>query len=433
MQAEGDKQGLSAHLPMGKAALMISHPGGGGSCPAGYSGILRESAAMIQPAGPKPGRSTEVLPHPDSAHTLLPLRCRNSRDKLKLVPRPPRLRHYSPIAPPGRNGPEIPVTSGRIVDKEGEGKDGYAVRARGMEILIADDDPVSRRLLEASLKKWDYQVVSACDGAQAWELLQEASVPRLAILDWMMPGLSGPEVCRNVRMQAREPYTYILLLTARNQKEDLIEGMEAGADDYITKPFDAQELKVRLRAGRRILELQAELVAAREALREQATHDSLTRLWNRSSILDILKREMAKAERETASVGLIMVDLDHFKQINDTHGHMTGDEVLREAARRMQASLRSYDAVGRYGGEEFLIVSPGSSQASAIHLAERLRSAIHREPLRVGEKSLTFSISLGVAAVQGVATTPEVLIRAADEALYRAKELGRNRVESAGS
>jgi diguanylate cyclase (GGDEF)-like protein len=302
-----------------------------------------------------------------------------------------------------------------------------------MEILIADDDPVSRRLLEASLKKWDYQVVSACDGAQAWELLQEASAPRLAVLDWMMPGLSGPEVCRNVRMQAREPYTYILLLTARNQKEDLIEGMEAGADDYITKPFDAQELKVRLRAGRRILELQAELVAARETLREQATHDSLTRLWNRSSILDILKREMAKAERETASVGLIMVDLDHFKQINDTHGHMAGDEVLREAARRMQASLRSYDAVGRYGGEEFLIVSPGSSQVSAIHLAERLRSAIHREPLRVGEKSLTFSISLGVAAVQGVATTPEVLIRAADEALYRAKELGRNRVESAGS
>lgn len=301
-----------------------------------------------------------------------------------------------------------------------------------MQILIAEDDPVSRRLLEASLKKWGYQVVSACDGAQAWDLLQQVDAPNLAILDWMMPGLSGPEVCRNVRTQGREPYTYILLLTARNQKEDLIEGMEAGADDYITKPFDAQELKVRLRAGRRILELQAELVAAREALREQATHDSLTRLWNRSSILDILKRELAKAERETASVGLIMADLDHFKQINDTHGHLAGDEVLREAARRMQASLRSYDAVGRYGGEEFLIVSPGSSQTSVIHLAERLRSAMHREPLLVGQKSLSFSISLGVAAAQGMATTPEVLIRAADEALYRAKELGRNRVEAAG-
>ena len=299
-----------------------------------------------------------------------------------------------------------------------------------MQILIAEDDPISRRLLQATLEKWDYQVVAACDGAQAWDRLQEAEAPRLAILDWMMPGLSGLEVCANVRQQAREPYTYILLLTARTQKQDLVAGMESGADDYITKPFDAQELKVRLRAGRRILDLQAELVAAREVLREQATHDPLTCLWNRSSIMDILTRELAKAEREASSVGVIMADLDHFKEINDTFGHLAGDAVLSEAAKRMQASMRSYDAVGRYGGEEFLIVLPGSTNSTAVHLAERLRSAISREPVRLAESSVAFTLSLGVSkSIPGEGMSPELVIRAADEALYRSKELGRNRVE----
>jgi diguanylate cyclase (GGDEF)-like protein len=299
-----------------------------------------------------------------------------------------------------------------------------------MQILIAEDDPISRRLLQATLEKWDYQVVAACDGAQAWDRLQEAEAPRLAILDWMMPGLSGLEVCANVRQQVRAPYTYILLLTARTQKQDLVAGMESGADDYITKPFDAQELKVRLRAGRRILDLQAELVAAREVLREQATHDPLTCLWNRSSIMDILTRELAKAEREASSVGVIMADLDHFKEINDTFGHLAGDAVLCEAAKRMQASMRSYDAVGRYGGDEFLIVLPGSTNSTAVHLAERLRSALSREPVRLAESSVAFTISLGVSkSIPGEGMSPELVIRAADEALYRSKELGRNRVE----
>lgn len=299
-----------------------------------------------------------------------------------------------------------------------------------MQVLLAEDDPVSRRLLEVHLQQWGYQVVAAGDGDQAWAILQQADAPRLAVLDWMMPGLSGPEVCRRVRAQAKEPYTYILLLTARNQKEDLIEGMEAGSDDYVTKPFNAQELNVRLRAGRRIIELQAELVAAREALREQATRDALTWLWNRPAIMEILARELAKAGREGTAVGLIMADLDHFKHINDTCGHMAGDAVLREAARRMQASLRSYDAVGRYGGEEFLIVMPGSSNSSAVHLAERLRFAINREPVKLADRSFAVTISLGVTvALPGLPAAPENLIRAADQALYRAKELGRNRVE----
>lgn len=299
-----------------------------------------------------------------------------------------------------------------------------------MQVLIADDDSVSRRMLARTLESWHYEVISACDGNEAWRLLERDDAPQLAILDWMMPGMTGPAVCGELRRRSREPYTYVLLLTARTEKQDLIEGMESGADDYITKPFDAQELKVRLRAGLRILELQAQLLAAREALREQATRDPLTCLWNRYSILDILNREVNRANREGTGVGVIMADLDHFKRVNDTYGHLAGDSVLREAARRMQASVRNYDAVGRYGGEEFLIVLPGSGNSSAMQLAERLRERICGVAITVPEGSLLNTMSLGVTAWQrGAYPTPEMLLRAADEALYRAKASGRNRVE----
>src|SRR5947209_12940932 len=147
--------------------------------------------------------------------------------------------------------------------------------------------------------------------------MQRENAPPLAILDWMMPGMTGPEVCRLVRQRAREPYTYILLLTSKSLKEELIEGMEAGADDYVVKPFDQHELKVRLRAGTRLVDLQAQLLATREALRQQATHDYLTQLWNRSSILEIFTRELNRASRESGSVGVVLADLDHFKSIND--------------------------------------------------------------------------------------------------------------------
>jgi len=299
-----------------------------------------------------------------------------------------------------------------------------------MQVLIADDENVSRRMLANMLEKWDYEVVSASDGAEAWRLLQQDDAPQLAILDWMMPGLTGPEVCAEVRRRGQEPYTYILLLTARADMQDLVEGMEAGADDYITKPFDAPELKVRLRAGRRILELQTQLLAAREALRVQATRDPLTCLWNRYSILDILNRELNRAIREGNGLGVVMADLDHFKKVNDTYGHLAGDAVLREAARRMQASVRNYDAVGRYGGEEFLIVLPGSYESSALLLAERLRETVCAQNISFPEGSLPVTISLGVTGWRrGGQPTPEALIGAADEALYRAKKLGRNRAE----
>lgn len=300
-----------------------------------------------------------------------------------------------------------------------------------VQILIADDSLVSRHLLDATLRKWGYEVVVACDGAEAWDILQREDTPALAILDWMMPGITGPEVCRMVRQRAKEPYTYILLLTSKSLKEDLIEGMESGADDYIIKPFDQHELKVRLRAGTRLVDLQAQLLSAREALREQATRDSLTRLWNRPHILEIMQRELARGQRENTPLGVILVDLDNFKSINDTYGHIAGDAVLREAARRMETCVRQYDSLGRYGGEEFLILIPGCSDRSILDKGEALRAAVSRDPMVLTETSFTLTASFGVTvAMPSAVNTSENLIRRADEALYRAKRLGRNRVEA---
>ena len=300
-----------------------------------------------------------------------------------------------------------------------------------MKILIADDSIVSRHLLDATLRRWGYEVVVACDGNEAWQILQSENAPKIAILDWMMPGLTGPEVCRRVRATAKDKdiYTYILLLSSKSQREDLIEGMESGADDYLTKPFDQHELQVRLRPGVRILELQHELISAREELRDQATKDFLTRIWNRSSILDILSRELQRGIRENRPVGLVLADLDKFKSVNDTYGHFAGDAVLREFVRRMSGSIRPYDAIGRYGGEEFLIVLPGCDVSATEKQAERMREALANDPMWFNEEAQLVTCSFGATSwVPGIAATEEALIRVADDALYAAKRQGRNRV-----
>jgi diguanylate cyclase (GGDEF)-like protein len=297
-------------------------------------------------------------------------------------------------------------------------------------VVIAEDSGPSRLALEKTLTKWGYEVISCRDGNGAWEELDRDDAPRLAILDWMMPGHSGPELCRMVRRKAEESksaYTYLILLTSKNQKEDLIEGLEAGADDYLTKPFDQNELNVRLRAGVRILNLQAELVAAREALREQAMRDALTGLWNRRSILEILGRERLRAQREDAPVGVLMLDIDHFKQVNDTYGHLAGDEVLKEVARRLLLSVRPYDGVGRYGGEEFIVVLSGCDEASIEYRCETMRKAISGSPFSTGGAPIAITASLGATVFLPVQPAEHSeLIRLADDALYEAKRNGRN-------
>lgn len=303
-----------------------------------------------------------------------------------------------------------------------------------MRILIADDEPVSRRMLQALLLKWGYDVVSAEDGNAAWEKMKAPDAPRMALLDWMMPGQNGVDVCRAIRKQRPEPYTYILLLTAKDAKESVVEGLESGADDYLTKPFNPQELKARIRVGLRVLDLEDNLVQAREAMRFKATHDTLTGVWNRGAILEAMDREVSRSRREHISLGVLIADLDHFKSVNDTYGHLTGDSVLREVTKRMQIDVRSYDAVGRYGGEEFLILLPGCDSLQTRTKAERLRQIIVQEPVETPSGALNVTISVGgVATADWPGQTANHILQMADSALYRAKEEGRNRIAMAGS
>lgn len=299
-----------------------------------------------------------------------------------------------------------------------------------MKILIADDDRINRHILQTFLEKWGYDVVAAVDGLAAWNLLEQPEAPRMAILDWMMPHMDGVQVCQAVRKREQRLYTYVILLTAKGQKKDIVDGLEAGADDYVTKPFDANELRSRVRSGLRLLEMQEQLIRAQDLLELKATQDALTGLWNHGAILDLLSKELTRAKRSSGSIGVIMADLDHFKRINDTYGHLTGDAVLRETAQRLRSAVRSYDAVGRYGGEEFLVVVPASDLPGAVSQAERLRSAVGETPVSTPEGSLAITISLGVTA-SGGEDAAESLIGAADAALYQAKRSGRNRVESA--
>jgi len=302
------------------------------------------------------------------------------------------------------------------------------------QILVADDSPLFRDMLQKMLLEWGYQVIVVSDGQQAWDSLRQPNGPRLALLDWMMPGMEGAEVCRQVRAGIRDRYVYIMLLSVRADLEDVVTGMESGADDSIVKPFQVDELHARLRAGRRVLALQEELVEAREALREQATRDGLTGLWNRTAIFDILQNELARSGRSGESLIVLMADLDGFKPVNDHFGHMAGDAVLRQVAARMRTSVRRYDAVGRYGGEEFLIVLPGCELPGGLVLAERIRDAIGRECFRAGDAEIKLTCSLGAAcAIPPAVPQADDLVREADAALYRAKRQGRDRVEAAPS
>jgi diguanylate cyclase (GGDEF)-like protein len=294
-----------------------------------------------------------------------------------------------------------------------------------MKVLIADDDRLSLLYLQDTLEDWGYEVETVADGQSACDRLQQPDAPMLAIIDWMMPGMDGIDVCRLIRGSVKDRYIYLIMLTSRSETEFVVEAMNAGADDFIGKPFNVEELQVRIRAGRRISELE-------QQLRLKASHDALTGIYNRGAVIDILEKELVRLGREHHPVAIIFADLDHFKRTNDVYGHLAGDEVLREVTRRVGAVLRPYDSLGRYGGEELLIVLPACDAAGAMEVAERVRSAVAAQAVATGFGAIPSSLSIGVAVagVEGGVSCSGLLQRA-DAALYRAKEGGRNRIELA--
>jgi two-component system cell cycle response regulator len=301
-----------------------------------------------------------------------------------------------------------------------------------LKILIADDDAMSLRLLEKTLEREGYEVIAVENGRLALQQLSLPDAPRLALLDWVMPELDGPGVCVGIREQRERPYVHIVLVTSKGSKQDIVAGLEAGADDYLTKPWDPAELTARLRVGQRILQLEDRLVEARETMRFKATHDPLTSLFNRGVIVNLLDRELSRTRRENGCTVVMLGDLDHFKSVNDGYGHLVGDEVLREIARRLLASVRSYDFVGRYGGEEFLIVLNNCDSTQAVSRAEEVRNGIAKHPVQTMRGPLPITMSLGVIASRDwdLRLVEEILVKA-DSALYQAKADGRNCVRLA--
>ena len=296
-----------------------------------------------------------------------------------------------------------------------------------MKVLIAEDDSVVRRAIEIVLRKRGYEVVMAENGRKAWEALDDREI-RLAILDRMMPEMTGIEVCEKIRQRGGE-YLYVIILSAQDSETDIVSGLDAGADDYVTKPFSQKELQARLRAGERIVRLETELLVAQQKIETMATEDELTSLWNRRAIIQRLKEELARARREGLPIAVGMVDVDHFKSVNDTLGHGAGDRVLIEVARRMAAASRSYDSVGRYGGDEFLLIFANTSREQAAEIGRRMCENVRQAPIDAGNKAVNVSITLGVATISETdESSAEELIHVADCALYDAKERGRDQM-----
>jgi len=296
-----------------------------------------------------------------------------------------------------------------------------------MQILIAEDDFTSRAVLVAILKKQGYEVVATVNGAEAWKVMQQPDAPKLAILDWMMPEMDGIEVCRRIRTLEINQPPYIIMLTSKDEKANIIAGLEAGADDYLVKPYHPGELGARVRVGLRMIEMQAALIESRQALAHEAAHDPLTGILNRRAVLDQLQKELARAARHGDAVAVGMCDVDHFKQVNDTYGHQAGDEVLWGLVQVLSENLRKYDSLGRMGGEEFLVIAPIKAGTDCTSIFDRLCARIAESTIATRSGVLSVTVSIGVTCVTAGGMVDDVL-SAADAALYQAKREGRNRV-----
>jgi two-component system, cell cycle response regulator len=298
-------------------------------------------------------------------------------------------------------------------------------------ILLAEDDAVTRMLMTRFLKKAGYEVDAVANGAEALERMSKNYYPML-VTDWEMPVMDGVALCKAVRSLQLDGYVYALLLTARDSKEHIIAGLEAGADDYLVKPVHEAELIARLNAGRRILNLEHSLRVANQRNRILSITDALTGSYNRRYLMEQLPREVERCRRYAYPLSVLMCDIDHFKKINDERGHSAGDDVLQQFAARAQKTIRSNsDWVARYGGEEFLIVLPETSFMGGMFVAEKIRTLVCATPFATRNGDVAVTASFGVASTGAngpdLALKVELMIRTADECLYRSKQTGRNR------
>jgi diguanylate cyclase (GGDEF)-like protein len=306
-----------------------------------------------------------------------------------------------------------------------------------MQILIVEDDPISRKILARTVAAWGHEVMVAEHGMEAWEICQQEEI-KLVIADWMMPEMSGIELCQKIRNSGMSGYIYFILLTGKDKREDLIEGLRSGADDYVAKPFDFDELRVRLRAGERIIRLEKELNDKNKVMKELndqlellAMTDPLMEIGNRRAFYETILKSHQRSCRYAYSYGIIMIDIDNFKKYNDTYGHTEGDNVLKKVAGSLKETIRCSDEIFRWGGEEIVIVLTEQSMEKTLFVAEKLCREI--EALQIEHKGCDIgciTISAGVSAFINNCNDKEwkTVLERADRGLYKAKESGRNRV-----
>lgn len=295
-----------------------------------------------------------------------------------------------------------------------------------MQIAIVDDDPIARQILRSSLSRLGLEVVEFPEGGSAWEYFL-ANPPRFIITDWLMPNLDGLDLIRNIRSARFHGYTYAIILTGKEDKTDVVTGLSAGADDYLTKPFDISELRARVNIGLRILELEDDLNRAREQMERMAMFDYLTGLLSRRAIYSHLQGEIDRFHRQGGSLSIMMLDMDHFKALNDSYGHMVGDQALCLVAEQISQSVRPYDWAARWGGDEFLVVLPNTNREQAEAVSSRIHSRIRKLTLTVPDKEpLMLHISIGVITTNEISEGIDGLIQAVDQALYTAKNMGKD-------
>lgn len=298
-----------------------------------------------------------------------------------------------------------------------------------MKILIIEDDPVTRLLIVRTMSQWGHEVIEAESGEQAIEIVEAnlEQAPNLLITDWSLPHMSGLEVCKYLKSSLKDHFFYVIMLTRKAESEDLVEAMEEGVDDYMVKPFAPEEFRVRVRAGMRIVE-QA------QKLQFLASHDELTELWNRRMVMHHLEMEWQRTLRDGLPMSIMMMDIDHFKSINDNYGHLVGDAALKHFADIIRKVLRPYDIVGRYGGEEFLTILPETDREQAKQVAERVRSSLEQSPLVIDQNhKMTMTVSIGIAQSDQTTKNIKCILGKGDEAMYQAKTSGRNKVVVAES